>query len=368
MLAPGGVRPREGGQNPLLDWIGPGRRCTCHAGDRRAGRGRPWNTGMRRRIALGAMALTGLGACTPADTPAPVASRAVLRLAIDLWAGYFPALLADELGLFRDAGLEVRISLPGNTDRMLAEFAAGRHDLVAAALADMVNLLRGGQSVQVVLQSDESAGGDRLLQARRALPQGRRLVVGTNLGGFGELFVHAYLAREQIAPGRVSWVNIDAADAPQALRQGNVDLVHTWDPYAAAAVAEGAVEVFSSRDTPGLIPDVVVTLRSTAEQRRAELRAFAGAWFRAQDWWQAHRPEGDQRLARRLGQSAEWVATAAAGVHLSSLAENHRLLGRPGQPGALAATLGRYNEFFAARGTLTHPIDAAQVLRADLLP
>lgn len=299
---------------------------------------------------------------------APAPARPPLRLAMDLWAGYFPALLADELGYFKDAGLQVRISLPGNTDRMLAEFAAGRHDLVALALADLVNLSRGGQAVRVVLQSDESAGGDQLLRRPGIDLQKPRLVVGTNLGGFGELFVREFLARRAIPPERVAWVNVDAADVPAALQTGQIDIGHSWDPYVAAAVAAGALPVFSSRDTPGLVPDVVVTMQATAERRHAELRAFTAAWFRAQAWWQAHPEEGNRRLAQRLQQTPQWVAAALQGVRLTSLDENRRLLGAGGAPPGLAPTLARYNDFFTARGTLTRPILPGDVLRADLLP
>lgn len=324
---------------------------------------------MRSILAVTAMLLGWVGSLVGCDAhPEPPPPRPPLRLAIDLWAGYFPALLADELGYFRDAGLQVQISLPGNTDRMMAEFVAGRHDLVAFALADLVNLTRSGQAVQVLLVSDESAGGDKLLRRPGVNPRAARLVVGTNLGGFGELFVGEYLARQGIAPQRVAWVNVDAADVGAALKKGEIDIGHSWDPYAAAARAEGAVEVFSSRDTPGLIPDVVVATQATIARRHDELRAFTAAWLRAADWWRDHADDGNQRLARRLQQSPQWVADALRGVRLATLADNRRQLGADGAPAALAPVLTRYSDFFAARGTLTRPVRPAAVLRADLLP
>lgn len=320
---------------------------------------------MRRRLVCQLGISGALAACQP---PPPAKAPSALRLAIDLWAGYFPGLLAEELGHFREAGIAVQISLPGNTDRMVAEFAAGRHDLIACALADVVHLSRGGHALRVVLQTDESAGGDKLLARAGWRPGSSLLRVGTNLGGFGELFVREYLARQGIAESRLRWVNVDAADVPAALRQGELDLGHCWDPYAAASIAEGAVEVFSSRDTPGLIPDVVATMAHTAEQRGDDLRRFAAAWFRAQAWWLAHPDEGHARLAARLGQSPAWVAAALAGVRLTDLAENRRQFGVGGQSPGLAVALARYSDFFAARGVLTRPLEAARVLQPPLLP
>lgn len=291
-----------------------------------------------------------------------------LRLAMDLWAGYFPALLADELGIARELGLTLAISLPGNTDRMMADFAAGQYDLVAVALADLVNLTRGAQDLQVILHSDESAGGDQLISRPDFKADAPRIVIGTNLGGFGELFVREFLRRRGIELTRVVWVNLDAADVGAALASRAIDLGHSWDPYATAVIAAGGVSRFTSAETPGLIPDVVASRRSTIEQRGADLRAFVAAWFRALVWWQAQPELGNERLARRLGKPAAWVAEACKGVRQASLADNRRMLGAGGHPPALAEVLARYSEFFLAHGTLTRPIQPQTLLRADLLP
>lgn len=306
--------------------------------------------------------MAGLAGCSRDEAP-----REPLRLAMDLWAGYFPALLADERGGFRDAGLDVRIDLPGNTSRMMGELAAGRVDLVCLALADVVNLARGAP-VQVLMVSDESAGGDQVLLRAGGSLQAPRLALGTNLGGFGELLMREFLDRNALGARRLAWVNVDAADVPAALARGEIDIGHTWDPYAAQARAAGARMVFSSADTPGLIPDVMAGLQPTLDRRRDEVRRLVAAWFQAQAWWREHRTEADALLARRLKQEPAWVAQQLAGVALRGLEDNRRALGAPGRPGALADTLRLYSEFFVRHGTLTRPLDPASVLRPDLLP
>lgn len=323
-----------------------------------------------RRIMLRAALATGLALSLTGCERRPVARPAgmPLRLAMDLWAGYFPALLADDLGYARERGLSLVISLPGNTDRMMADFAAGQYDLVAVALADLVNLTRGAQDVQVVIQSDESAGGDQLVSRPDYRADAPRIVVGTNLGGFGELFVREYLQRRGIDPRRVVWVNVDAADVGAALQRRDIDLGHSWNPYAAAAVAAGAVARFTSAETPGLIPDVVATRQSIIAQRGPDVRAFAAAWFQAQAWWRDHPVAGHEMLARRLGKSSAWVAEALQGIKLASLEDNRRMLGAGGGAPAMAAVLARYSDFFVAHGTLTRPLEPRALLRADLLP
>jgi NitT/TauT family transport system substrate-binding protein len=274
-------------------------------------------------------------------------------------------VLADELGYFRDAGLNVTISLPGNTDRMLAEFAADQQDLIAVALGDLINLTRNRDGVLLLLVSDESAGGDAVLQRAGAALDQPGLKVGTNLGGFGELFVREFLSRRGIDANSVQWTNIDASAVPAALAAGDIDLGHCWEPYVSEAEAGGALKLFSSADTPGLIPDVIATSREMAERRGDDLRAFNGAWFRALDWWRATPVDGNRRIEQRL--KLEPGSLSLRGIRLLDLADNRRALGAAGPPG-LEAVIDRYSAFFVSRGSLTRPVQAAQMMDPRLLP
>jgi NitT/TauT family transport system substrate-binding protein len=121
-------------------------------------------------------------------------ARVRLRLALDLWAGYYPAFLAAERGQFAAAGLAVEIELPQDTKRSLAELAAGEYDAVGASLSDFFPVFRQDPGARLVLLSDESAGGDAILSRsapgsdlakRQDAIRGKR--IGTNLGGFGEI-------------------------------------------------------------------------------------------------------------------------------------------------------------------------------------
>lgn len=285
---------------------------------------------------------------------------------MDLWPGYFPALLADELGYLAEARVSVKFSFPANTDRMMADFAAGQYDIIAVALGDLISATHGRAPVQVFLVSDESAGGDALLARAGTDLKARQLTLATNLGGFGELFAREFLQRRGIDAARVVWINADAADIPGLLASGDVDIGHTWEPYVSAAESQGAVRLFSSADTPGLIPDVVVATRATLERRQAEFRRFTGAWLRAVDWWLEHPGEGAERLAPRVGGDA--AKASLKGVRLMQRRDNRRLLGADGELPALAPVLARYSAFFLDRGAVARPVDPARLLRGDLLP
>lgn len=305
------------------------------------------------------VALAAAVACSPA--PAPPPEPRTLRLAMDRWAGYYPAVLADELGYLREEGLTLELTMPSDTDAMLAEFAAGRHDLVGTALGDLIVLSRRRDDIRVLLVADESSGGDALL-ARPGLDDATRpLRVGTNIGGFGELFLEEAWRAMGLGPDDIRLLEVEGADVPAALAAGRIDLGHTWEPYVSEAEALGAVRRFDSSATPGLIPDVIATTADVARERPDDLRAFNRAWFRASDWWASHPDEGNALIERRLGLAPGSVSLA--GVTRLDLEANRRL-----QSGPLAAVIERYSAHFVRSGMLLATPDADAMPLVELLP
>ena len=313
-----------------------------------------------RALALLALLLC---ACGTADAPRTPTS---LRLGMDLWAGYFPAVIAERDGLMAAEGVDLEVVPTRDTNGLIAEFAAGHYDLIAVSLGDAITLSKSRPDVVVLLVADESAGGDQLLRAPAAGADATAPPrFGTNLGGFGELFIRAWLEREGIAPGDVVWANVDASDVPAALAEGRIDFGHTWQPYAGEATAAGATAVFSSADTPGLILDVVLATRAGLERDPEAFRGFVRAWFAAERRWRADPAAGNAVAAAALGLDPATVSLD--GVKLYSLEDNrHAMAGGADSP--LASLIERYSAFFVERGTLSTPPDPAAMFDPAVLP
>ena len=149
----------------------------------------------------------------------------------------------------------------------------------------------------------------------------RGKAVGTNLGGFGELFVRHMLDEHDISPSAIRMVNLDAAQAVDRLVSGELAAVHTWEPYATRARAAGARVLYTSHDADGLVMDGFLFSGETLRTRPTAVRRFLRAWFRAVEHWQAHPQEDDRVLARRLAMQLETIDRA--GIHLLTLPEEH---------------------------------------------
>ena len=295
--------------------------------------------------------------CRPRDETPPAPP---LRVAIDLWAGYYPLIIADEQGYLREEKVRVDVQIPGDTHGMIADFAARKYDLIGVSLADVILTTRVAPDIRMILNSDESAGADMIFGtqplAGSAQLHGKR--IGTTLGGFGELFVRQFLERQGLRPDEVTLVNVDAANVPDLMKRGEIDVGHTWEPYAAAARAAGYRTWFTSANTPGLIVDGLMTRTAIIRDRPAELHGLARAWFRAVEWWQAHPAEGNALVEHRLKLAPGSVSLA--GIKLLGREENRRVFAVTPLPGAMRRACSLYVEFFIAAGTLSQrlPPDA----------
>jgi NitT/TauT family transport system substrate-binding protein len=302
-------------------------------------------------------ALGPLLGCTRSDASKPC-EQARLQIGVDLWAGYYPALLAEQLGYFHDEGVAVDISMPENTDQLLVDFAAGTLDGIAVAAGDSVNVIEANPDVRIVLFSDLSDGADMVL----ALPPIERpedlrgKAVGTNLGGFGELFVRHMLDDHGVPAADVKILNVDAAQAVDRLVSGELAAVHTWEPYASRARAAGARVLYTSHDAYGLVLDSFMFAGSTLGAHPAAVNGFVRAWFRAEEHCQAHRAADDLLLQKRLGSSAPIDHT---GIHLLSPAEE-RVAFQAGPTNLSARHV--LQQFVECRGTLSAAPDLDQLL------
>ena len=314
-----------------------------------------------------ALALVALSGCSP-DEAQPPSVEVPLQIGVDLWPGYYPALLAEQLGFFRDEHVAVTISIPEDTDQLLVDFAAGSLDGIGVAAGDSINVAEANPEARIVLFSDVSTGADMVLALPPVnLPEDLRgKAVGTNLGGFGEVLIRHMLDQHGVLPSSVKVVNVDAARAVDRLVSGELAAVHTWEPYATAARAAGAKVLFTSREADGLVLDGFMFSGETLRTRPDAVRRFVRAWFRAAEHWQAHLVPDTELLEKRL--SAKPGSVSLAGIQMFTRDEERRVF-EPGSTNRSARhVLSQFVDYFLSRGTLSAAPNVDQLLDPDFLP
>jgi NitT/TauT family transport system substrate-binding protein len=310
-------------------------------------------------ILLLVTALIGLAAL-PACTPAPT-----LRIGSNPWPGYLGLYHARDLGLFE--GQPIQLVDFDNTEDVLRAFRNRAIDAAAITLDEALHLAESGQALRIILVFSLSNGADVVL-ARTGIdtPQqlrGHRL--GVETGALGAYMLTRLLERGGLSAHDLTLVHLSLQEHEAAYRGGRIDAVITFDPQRSRLLAAGAHEIFSSRDFPGEIVDVLVVREDVRHSHAAGLRTLTAAYFSALEHLQRDPAAAAPALARRMDIDAADLLDTWRLLELTDAGANRTLLGN-GASG-LRATLERLQEIMLGAGLLSRPAAAELRLDAGLL-
>ncbi len=303
-----------------------------------------------------------------------VETRAPLKVAWVLWGGWYPIVIAQEQGLFQKHGVEVEPVFYEIYSDIPADFATGKVDGGLFALFDILPLesyqqAAGGiVSDRVVMVTDDSRGADAVVAkagiASVAGLKGQRL--GVKIGSYAEVMIQRVLEDNGLTTGDVQLVDVPPERALEALTSGKVDAIHAYEPYVSQTLAEGYHILFSSAQTPGIIPNVLAFHGEVLRDRPEDVRAFVAAWFEAQAYWLANPEAGNQIIATATGQKPEDISLA--GIEVRTLEANRSAFQPRADPDSLYFSTQYNLDFLVKSGMVSAAPDVNNLLDASFLP
>lgn len=302
----------------------------------------------------------GLWACQ--ETPS-----APLRLGTNVWPGYEPLYLARDLGY-----IEARtVTLVEYRSASEVIRALRNHTLEAGALTlDEVLLLQQQRiPVHVILIMDISHGADSIVAppavSRLADLVGKR--IGVETSALGAYVLARALERFGLGLADLTVVPVEVSKHVAAYQEGQVDAVVTFEPARTQLLTLGAREVFSSRDIPGEIVDVLAIRRDALRTHARQIRQVVQSWFRALNYLAQQPTEAAARMQKRLRLDPAAILRSYEDLTLPGRAENVRLLGGQGVPQILDVAQ-RLREVMLARQLLRTPVDLDGLFLPIALP
>lgn len=321
---------------------------------------------MRRLSDTLSMLAVSVTVCIAALGCAPRAAPPVrIELVHELWAGYYPLDIA---ALKSSPTLALSVVVEEDSNLLFARFAAGAHDVIAASLVDLLRLQQSVRSLRIVGCTDESSGADAVVARStiRTIPELRGRRIGVRPGTFSELLVSRMLATAGLTTRDVNLVNVAARDVPRALADGTVDAAETWEPYLSLLAAPAYRELYSTRETPGLVVQCVAArdqfLRAHPQAVREMFAQVIAVGSDAMGTPDSIIPRAARALRRNPAE-----LPPIRGFRWLSLEENRRLLGARGEP-SLAHVAREHIRFLAENGILRTPIDLNTFITAEFLP
>jgi NitT/TauT family transport system substrate-binding protein len=264
-----------------------------------------------------AVALFALTGCEQSNKPLTVARH--------IWPGYEFVYLAESLGHLEPG--KVTFVQTESAPETVALLREGKVDGGALTLDEVLRAYDEGITLVVVLVFDISAGADMLLARPEIadLPSLRGKRIGVETGAVGAVMFDRVLDAAGLNVEQVELIPMQLQDHISAWEQNRLDAVICFEPHATMLKDRGAVELFSSREAPNLIVDVLA-FRPEALEKEAAIQHLVDEHFNAQRHFIINPNDAYYRLSPRLGVAVEEVSDLYEGLVLPGRENNLRLL------------------------------------------
>ncbi len=312
---------------------------------------------------VAALALVlGLGAPVASAKAKPVK----LTIGYSAWPGWFPLAVAQKGGIFKKAGLSVKLKYFVDYTASLDALAAGKVDVNAQTLNDTIFAVASGAEQRVIVVNDNSTGNDQIICDRSvgsSIKDLKGKTIGAEAGVVDHFLLLQGLAKAGMTEKDIDFRGIKTDAAASAFEGGQFDCVGVFAPFTVQALKRpGSHAVFTSADFPGVIPDHLVATAKAAKNQKA-MQRLVNAWYMTVDWIATHPDEAVTVMAAKAGVSVAEYADFAKGTTIFTPEQAvNAFADRPGDPTSLAEMARRTNPFLVSSGLTKKTADLKGLL------
>ena len=286
---------------------------------------------------------------TPAQQKTEKKPQSIV-IAYTPWTGYGALFVAKEKGMFKSRGVEVELqSIEGVGDRKQA-LVAGKIQAMAASLDVSVSAAGEGVPMKFVWAFDASAGADGLIVKKDAgiatVADLKGKQVAYHKGSSSHFFLSTILEKAGLKESDINSVDMKASEAASAFMAGKVDAAVTWEPHLSKAKAAGDIVLSTTKDTPGLIADVLAFREEYVKSNPETVQAVVDAMAEATAFMAKNPDETNKILGTAFKMKPEEVAADIATVKFYDLQANLEFYGSKDKPGPIYDVGKRAGAFY----------------------
>jgi len=281
-----------------------------------------------RRHVSSALGLSGLATSLGLATCADRNSSETFKLGMVEFPGYAPWYLARDKHFFKNTKVELqRIPLIGD---IRALFNSGGLDGYVATFDIFQSIEESAPPGKLVLPLVESNGGDGVvvIEGIDSVEDLRgKAVAGER--GLPPIFILEYLLNKaNLTLADVAFQNVPSDNVPAAFVSGTFAGAGTYQPLLDLAVSQvpGSRILVTSKSTPGLITDFLVTSEKVLEERLPTLVDVAQGWFAALAYFQRSPADAISVMAAAFGIKPDEMHQYGTFVHWMSKDEGFKFV------------------------------------------
>ena len=273
-----------------------------------------------RRILLRALAAAAAFATLTLSTGSAAQAAKPMTIGTVVWIGYGPFYVADAKGFFKAHGLDAKLQNFSDPALIPSAIASGAVDGGMLTYDQVIGSDSKGLTLQVVMPIDYSNGADAIVSKAdiTRVSQFKGLKIGYNPLSPSDFLLSYALMKNGLGENDVQSVSMTPEQVPAAMASGGIPVGVTYEPSLSQIVAmDGGKKyhvVFSSKDAPGLITDVMVYNKAYIQAHPEEVKASIQAYLDGLAYMKSHPADAEAIIGKAMGVQAKDVKEQMAGV------------------------------------------------------
>ena len=266
------------------------------------------------------------------------------------WTGYGALFVAQSKGMFKARGVDVELqAIEGVGDRKQS-LAANKIQAMAASLDVSVSAAGEGLPMKFVWAFDSSHGADGIIVKKGAgiekIADLKGKQVAFHKGSASHFMLYTLLEKAGLSDKDITAVDMKASEAASAFMAGKVEAAVTWEPHLSKAKAAGDIVLATTKDTPGLIADILAVSDDFAKKNPQTVQALVDALAEATEYIKKNEDDASKIMADAFKMKPEEIKADLGTIKFYDLATNLEFYGTKEKPGAIYDVGKRAGEFY----------------------
>lgn len=250
-----------------------------------------------------------------------------VKIASLIWIGYGPFYVAESLDLYKKHGLSVKLQMFSDPALIPPALVSGSVQGAMVTYDQVIGQVAKGINHKVVLPIDYSNGGDAIVVANsiNKITEFKGKKVGFNPLSPSDFLLTYALKQNGMAEKDIMPVSMTPEAVPAAMASGQLQVGVTYEPSLSQVLSQGGGKkfkvIFSSREAPGLIADVLVFDDKYIKSNPKEITAVIKGYLDGLEYIRQKPDDAAKIIGKAMGISAKEVKEQWAGVYNIPLKE-----------------------------------------------
>ncbi|TAK74594.1 MAG: aliphatic sulfonate ABC transporter substrate-binding protein [Gammaproteobacteria bacterium] len=293
-----------------------------------------------------------------------------IQMGYNPWIGDQPIVIAQEKGFFKDEGVDVKVHYFTALSDVMTNFAENKIDVMLSTLNEALLLVDKGEKLKIISLVDYSNGADAIIAKKsiRSIRDLKGKKIGVEIGSISHFTVLKALKQANISSNDVTLVNLSVQEGMQEFKKGSLDALASWSPYMDQAIQEGGHVIFSSRDIPGEIIDVIVIRQSLLDEDPEACYKIISAYLKTLAWFDKNINEGLEIISKSIKTiTIAELKEQLKGVKLTGLSDNLVAFGTPQAKGTIYSATQSFADFLLEQKLIANPINTEEIIYPNFI-